>query len=381
MFSTDRAIFDEDSSVRSRVMEQGSLVSGLHVVVLTGKDAKFSTIHLGKHVTVRPTLSSGKLTFIADAFRIGTEILKHGEKHKDWLVTTQNPFELGAVGYMLAKKFRIPFHVQLHTDPWSDAWRKGNFLNRLRYLLALFLLKRADGVRVVSRRVEMRVRSLGISEKQITKVPIYVDVNYFVKAKPAFDLHRSYPGFSRIVLSLGRLQREKNYHGLIRAFALVRKEHDDALLLIIGSGPEREQLIFLARSLGLEDCVKILPWARDVATYYKTSDVYVQPSNYEGWGLAVIEAAASGMPVVMTDVGCAGEVVLSEKTGLVVPVGDEKNLAYAISRLLDNHELALSLAANGNEVVKKLATKAETLLLYKASWEQALIHGQKRFNT
>ncbi|OGZ08389.1 MAG: hypothetical protein A3C13_01695 [Candidatus Lloydbacteria bacterium RIFCSPHIGHO2_02_FULL_50_11] len=62
-------------------------------------------------------------------------------------------------------------------------------------------------------------------------------------------------------------------------------------------------------------------------------------------------------------------------------MGDEKNLAYAISRLLDNHELALSLAANGNEVVKKLATKAETLLLYKASWEQALIHGQKRFNT
>lgn len=378
MLSTDRSVFDTDASVRSRLMEQGSLVTALHVIVLTGKDEKWKTLHLGKHVTVYPTLSAGKYAYIVDAYRIGVRILTEGRKQNDWLITTQDPFELGAVGYTLARRFHLPIHLQLHTDPWSDAWRKERFFNRLRFALALFLLKHADGIRVVSERVRAHVRSLGIPEERITKVPIYVDVKYFVQAKPAFDLHHSYPNFSRIVLSIGRLQPEKNYHGLIRAFARVHKEHDDTLLLIVGSGPERERLLFLVRSFALEDCVKILPWARDVATYDKTCDVYVQPSLYEGWGLAVIEAMASGAPVVMTDVGCAGEIVRSEETGIVVPVGDEQALAYALGRLLTHHEFALTLAANGNREVKKLATKAETLMLYKASWEKAVRSGVVR---
>jgi glycosyltransferase involved in cell wall biosynthesis len=378
MISTDRSIFDEGSSVQSRLLEQGSLVTHLHVVVLTPRSGVFTQTKIGKHVTVYPTLSAGRLAYVVDAYRIGGEILRHARKDAKWLITTQDPFELGAVGYMLARKFHFPLHLQLHTDPWSAVWRKGHPLNRLRFALAVFLLRKADGVRVVSERVERSVRSLGVPDTRITKIPIYVDVMHFMNVKPAFDLHRAYSNFTHVVLSIGRLQPEKNYAGLIRAFAQVHKAHEDTLLLIVGSGPERERLIFLARSLELDACVKILPWARDVAAYYKTCDVYVQPSLYEGWGLAVVEAMAGGAPVVMTDVGCAGEIVRSEETGLVVPVADEKALAYAIDRLLGNREFALNLAANGNAAVQKLATKAETLMLYKTSWEQALAHGNQK---
>lgn len=372
MISTDRSIFDEGSSVQSRLLEQGSLVTHIHVVVLTPRSERFTQMHIGKHVTVYPTLSAGRFAYIVDAYRIGGEILRGGRQDAKWLITTQDPFELGAVGYMLARKFHLPLHLQLHTDPWSVVWRKGHPLNRLRFALATFLLKKADGIRVVSERVKASVRSLGIPETRITKIPIYVDVAHFMKAKPAFDLHHAYPHFAHVVLSIGRLQPEKNYAGLIRSFAQVHKAHEDALLLIVGSGPERERLLFLVRSLELDECVKILPWARDVAAYYKTCDVYVQPSFYEGWGLAVVEAMAAGAPVVMTDVGCAGEIVRSEETGLVVPVADEQALAYALNRLLGNHQLALTLAAQGNAEVKKLATKAETLMLYKTSWEEAV---------
>ncbi|MDO8520737.1 MAG: glycosyltransferase [bacterium] len=380
MLSTDRSAFDDDSSMRRRLAEQGSLVSALHVIVLTKKEEPFKLLHFGRRVTVHPTLSTSRLTYVVDAYRLGVEILKAHNKGQKWLITTQDPFELGAVGYMLARKFRIPLHVQVHTDPWSDTWRNGHSWNRLRYLLSLFLLQRADGIRVVSERVKRRVLSLGIPKERVTKIPIYVDTAHFFQAKPAFDLRATYPLFKKIVLSIGRLEPEKNFRGLIRAFSTVHQAHADALLIIIGSGKERERLLSLARSLSLEECVKILPWARDVATYYKTCDMYVQPSFYEGWGLAVIEAMASGTPVVMTDVGCAGEVVLSERTGLVVPVADEKALARAILRLLENRELALSLAANGNMAIKKLATKAETLMLYKTSWEKAVKQSQVTSN-
>ncbi|OGZ07611.1 MAG: hypothetical protein A3D65_03700 [Candidatus Lloydbacteria bacterium RIFCSPHIGHO2_02_FULL_50_13] len=371
MLSTDRSVFDEDASIRRRLSEQGSLVSALHVIVVAKREEPFKEIHFGRRVTVTPTRSANRFTYIVDAYRLGVQILHTGRKNQKWLITTQDPFELGAIGYMLSRKFRIPLHLQLHTDPWSEVWRKGRFLNRLRFLLALFLLKQAEGIRVVSERVKKRVLELGISERKVVKIPIFVDTAHFISAKPAFDLRRTYPEYAKIVLSIGRLEPEKNHRGLIRAFVTVHKEHPDALLLIIGSGGERERLLRLARTLGIEECVKILPWARDVATYYKTCDVYVQPSLYEGWGLAVIEAMASGAPVVTTDVGCAGEVVEHEKSGLVIPVGDEKALARAVLRVLNNRELALSLAGNGNMAIKKLATKAETLMLYKTSWEKA----------
>src|SRR3990167_1438553 len=381
MFSTDRAVFDEESPVRRRLTEQASLVSGMHVVVLTKKKDAFDRRHFGKHVTVYPTSSVNRLAYIVDAYRLGVEILRAGRHTSRWLVTTQDPFEVGVVGYLLARKFRAPFHVQLHTDPWSEAWRRGHILNRVRFLLGLFLLKHADGIRVVSERVEKRVLGLGIPRERVTKIPIYVDTEYFFGAKPAFDPRRTYPAYGKVVLSIGRLEPEKNFRGLIRAFAIVHRAHPDALLLIIGSGAERERLLSLARSLSLDDCVKILPLGRGAAAYYKTCDVYVQPSLYEGWGLAVIEALASGAPVVMTDVGCAGEVVKHEESGLVVPVNDEKALAHAIGQLLDNHTLALSLAGSGNGAVKRLATKAETLILYKTNWENTLLHGEKQGKT
>lgn len=393
MFSTDRAVFEKDSPVRARLLEQALLVQKLRVVVLGSKESGVTEEKVSKHLIVYGTRSLCRFFYMSDAYRIGRNIIR-AHKH-DWLVTAQDPFWAGPIAFLLARTSGAAFHLQLHTDIFSPGWHTPGFrrllypfrlfrnmdelralLEQALYPMALFLLRHADGVRVISERLVRGVRSLGVSAERITKVPIFADVGGFFNATPAFDLHRSYPNFSRIVLSLGRLQQEKNYHGLIRAFSRVHKTHDDAMLLIVGSGPERERLLLLLCSLGLEDCVKILPWARDVATYYKTCDIYVQPSNYEGWGLAVIEAMASGAPVVMTDVGCAGEVVKNNQTGLVVSVHDEGALADAIKRLLDNHELALTLAANGNAEVKKLVTKAETLLLYKASWEKA-VHGRQ----
>ncbi len=378
MISTDRALFEADSPVRLRLREQAALTTELHVIVFTPKGERFKVFHEGKKFTIYPTASSSKWMYLPDAYALAKKILDTKRRKGKWLITTQDPFETGALGYMLARKFHLPLHLQLHTDPFSPLWQHERLTHRFRFFLALFLLKHAAGIRVVSERVFAKVRALGIPEARITKVPIIVDVGHFAHAAPSFDLHHSYPKFSHIILSLGRLQPEKNFHGLIRAFARVHRTHDDAMLLIVGSGPLRERLVQLVRSLNLEGVVVILPWARDVASYYKTCDIYVQPSLYEGWGMAVIEAMASGSPVVMTDVGCAGEVVRNEETGLVVSVQNDDALAAALSCLLDDQQLRSTLATQGQAEVKKLATKAETLALYEASWKNTLKQYEKK---
>jgi len=378
MISTDCLLFDADSPVRLRLHDQAALATELHVIVFTPKGERFKVLHEGKQFTIYPTASTSKWMYLPDAYALAKEILAAKPRKGKWLITTQDPFETGALGYVLARKFHLPLHLQLHTDPFSLAWRHERFTNRLRFFIALFLLKHAAGIRVVSERVRSKVCELGIPEARITKVPIMVDVDHFMNAIPSFDLHHSYLKFGRIILSVGRLQPEKNFHGLIRAFARLKRTHEDTMLLIVGSGPLRERLVTLARSFGLHDAVVILPWARDVASYYKTCDIYVQPSLYEGWGMAVIEAMASGTPVVMTDVGCAGEVVRSGETGLVVPVQNDEALTAALGRLFDDQQLRSTLATQGQAEVKKLATKAETLALYEASWENALKQYEKK---
>lgn len=371
MLSTDRALFETDSPVRARLIEQAALVNHIHVIVLTPSGSTFTMQEVTTSLTFYPTSSGSKAAYLPDAYALGKKILEGKHPKDTWLVSAQDPFLVGALGYLLAKKFALPLQLQLHTDPWSKAWRAEGLRNKIEFFIATFLLSRADGIRVVSERVKKSVLLLGVAPEKVAVIPIFVDVEHFMKSKASFDLHKSYPLFPRIILSLGRLTPEKNFHKLIRAFREVHRANGDAMLLIIGSGPERERLLSLARSLDLESAVVLLPWARDVVSYYKSADLYVQPSLYEGWGMAVIEAMASGKAVIMTDVGCAGEVLKDGESGVIVPSTDEQTLASAMLRLLSDDALRASLGQRAQMEAGKLATKSETLALYKQSWEDA----------
>ncbi len=375
MLSSDRNLLDPGSRVFARIKEQSQLVDHLHVVLLTPRITGNAERCIDEHLTITVTNSLHRIFFIPDAYVIARRVIKESEKEGasgSWVVTTQDPFWIGAIGWLTARTTGAALHIQLHTDPFSYAWRKEKWIRHIEYPLALFLLTHADGVRVIARRLWNSVRLLGVSGEKITTLPIPTDVSVLQEAPITVDLHRSYAEYTKIVLAMGRLTEEKNFSLLLRAFARARKTHEDTALVLVGKGPRESELRFLARALGIDSHVKFLPWARDVASYYKTADVYVQPSLYEGWGLAVVEALSCGAPVLMTDVGCAGEVVIDGKTGLVVGVGDEDALADALSWLLSHPEEAKRLGAAGKEAVKKLATPVEALQLYKESWTQAL---------
>jgi len=377
-FGSDRALFDDASPVRKRVLEQARLVEEMAIVVFAPRRAHFRTEFPATNLTIIPTNSLHKFFYVFDALRIGWKLLKQKGK-KDWLVSAQDPFESGFIAYLLTLVFRVPLHVQLHTDPFNGAWRSMNVLNVIRLMIALLVLRRADSVRVVSLRVKRGVMEAGIPESRITLIPIFVDIPRFMESTATFDLHDAYPGHRAIILSAGRLEKEKNFASLLRAFAKVLQFHEDALLVIVGSGSQHESLVELAEWLNIDHNVQFLSWSHDMISYYKTADVYVQASLYEGWGMAVIEAMASGLPVVMTDVGCAGEVVLHENTGLVVPVDDDAALADALLRIIGDEALAENLAENGRAMVGSLATKEHTLELYQLSWEQAAIEYAKKY--
>jgi glycosyltransferase involved in cell wall biosynthesis len=146
-----------------------------------------------------------------------------------------------------------------------------------------------------------------------------------------------------VILSVGRLSREKGHADLLRALARL-----DAVrpwkLLLVGIGPEHEALGRATFALGIDGRVVITGFRPDVARLFSIADLFVLPSHSEGSANVLLEAMMARVPIVATRAGGNPEIVLSGDTGLLVPAGDRQQLAGAIGRLLCDPGLAARLA-------------------------------------
>lgn len=155
-----------------------------------------------------------------------------------------------------------------------------------------------------------------------------------------------------IVLTLGRLHRQKGYDVLLRAFAELRPSHPSAALLIAGSGSEREGLERLIASLDLGDRARLLGPRADPERLLAAADIFVSSSRWEGLPLAVLEAMAAGLPIVATGVGDVPR-VLTESTGRLVPPEEPGALAGEIARLLDDAGLRRELGDRARDRIER----------------------------
>jgi glycosyltransferase involved in cell wall biosynthesis len=150
-----------------------------------------------------------------------------------------------------------------------------------------------------------------------------------------------------IVGAAGRLEHQKGFDVLLRAL----RDVEDATLVLIGDGSEREQLRSIARGLDLEDRIVWQEWTDDVRSYLPAFDVFVLPSRFEGFPLVVLEALLAETAVVATNVGSVPEAVRHEETGLLVPADDTEALAAAMRRLLADADLRRRVGRHGRRLV------------------------------
>lgn len=362
MISSDRKIFEKGSAVRARFLEYGRLVDELHVIVFARKSLAFLSETFPPNISIYPTRSTGKIFYVSSAIFSALKLKRRGVSID--VVTTQDPFEAGLAGYIIARIFSARLHLQIHTDVMSPYFASESILNRVRVQIAKFLIPRADAVRVVSSRIKKSIEHLVRSGTSIAILPIFIEIKDAIHSSIG-DLKKKYPQFSSRILITARLSREKNIGSTIKAMQAVVQKHKKAGLIIVGDGPEAGELKRLVKELGLEENIMFEGWQDELLGYYKTADVFVLPSSYEGYGMVVVEALSQGCPVIMTDVGCAGDVVTDRENGLIVPVGDTQALENAIERIVSG-ELKLTPQR------PSLPTKEEYLAMYLKSWESAL---------
>ncbi|MBI2476417.1 MAG: glycosyltransferase [Candidatus Taylorbacteria bacterium] len=372
---SDRKLFEEGSAVRARLVEYASLFDELHLIVFSRRtQLTTDNLQLTTNCWVYPTNSWSRWFYIFDAIRIGIRIVRSQKsKVNGWVVSAQDPFETGLVVYRLARRFRLPLHIQIHTDFLSPYFAPLSMLNRLRVFIASRVLPRANAIRVVSERIKNSLSKVNGQMSNVSVLPIWSDLTKFQETPPSFDLKQKYPQWSFIILAAARLSPEKNVGFALRILSELLKKYPKVGLVIVGDGPLGESLKFKVKSLKLEEHIAFEGWQDNLASYYKTANLFLQTSLYEGYGLSLLEALASGCPAVSSDVGIAPELLIHKGHSFVCPVNNLQCFVSTISRLIEDNQLRtfFSLEIAPAAVLEFSQSKKAYLEKYLASIESA----------
>jgi glycosyltransferase involved in cell wall biosynthesis len=226
-----------------------------------------------------------------------------------------------------------------HND---DPFRSG----RLRHLERLLTRRTALVVCITAALARFTEEVVGLPAEKLRVV------HYGLDEPPAAWGPPGGPGLperSPVLLSVGRLVRQKGIDLAIEALVRVRERHETAQLVVLGEGALREELRALARALGVDDAVHLPGRVGDVTWWYRRASIVVHPARWEGFGLALLEAMLCARPVVAAAVSAVPEIVVDGQTGALVPPEDPDALAAAASALLDDPARARALGEAGRE--------------------------------
>ena len=159
------------------------------------------------------------------------------------------------------------------------------------------------------------------------------------------------------LISAGRLSPEKNQALMLQAFRLALDENPDLTLTIAGSGPEEQKLQTLCRELYLDESVRFLGHVEDVSPILAEGDVFLLSSRYEGLPIAMLEAMASDLPIIATDVGGVRDLVSDGENGFLIPSEDADAMAKAIVRLAHDPALRARMGARSAQIAMRFDSR------------------------
>lgn len=217
---------------------------------------------------------------------------------------------------------------------------------------------------------EELINHMGIDQRKVTTILHGIDFEAFgptknpLKLKQELGLSESTP----LVGTIGNIRESKGYEYLIQSAKLVLEKVPNVLFLIVG---EKEEKLFgdlskLTERLGLKERIKFLGFREDIADCLNILDIFVLSSTTEGFSIATVEAMSLAKPVVVTDCGGPGEIVIDKQTGFLVPPRDPESLAEKIILLLKNKKLREEMGTKAQIWVRKRFSLEENIKNYES---------------
>lgn len=343
------------------------MVDGVKVVYLSSTDVKVypDQIHdvprrklFYKHGFKASIFPAGQIKRALDAFRPD-------------VVHVQGSDPVGVATVSYARKNKIPVVTTEHNQPevLTQSLKMPGFTRKpVNNILSSYFIKRQKKSDYVTMPTKLAIKKL--LEGQNLGVPVEavsngVDLAAFKPGKPAAEIYKKYKIDEKvpIVLYIGRVDPEKKVGLTLRAFAdfLYRCKSNKldklskTLFVVVGDGVDRPRLQEEAKAIGVADSVRFLGriTGPDLAELYKLGDVFMTASEIETQGIVLIEAAATGLPLVAVDAGAVAEVCKNTENGFLIKPGDVVAMSGALYRLLSDDDLRKKMSKKSIEIANE----------------------------
>ncbi|MDO4764795.1 MAG: glycosyltransferase family 4 protein [Eubacteriales bacterium] len=286
------------------------------------------------------------------------------------VIHTHTEFSLGLLGRFIAKTFRLPITHTYHTMYEDYTHYVSNLgqpmVKSLMQISSKFYVQGYDVVIVPSKKTQSALRSYGVTN-DIVILPTGINVKQFERLDRENETvktlleHYGYDKNAKVLLSLGRISKEKSIDFLIESMPELIQKDSNIRLLIVGDGPYKVFLEEMVSKLNLSQYIRFagrIPF-NEVINYYSLADIFVNASKTETQGLTIFEAMASNLPVIVFDDDNVADVVIDHESGRLFT--DREGYIQAVMDDFASPFETKAMAKKGKEIVDSLSKESFAL--------------------
>lgn len=294
------------------------------------------------------------------------EIKRILRKFKPDVIHSQTPEPIGVAASYYARKYDIPFVTTGHSyaDQLTMQLKALKLIKKpLDAALTKYLVDYQRKSDYATMPTELAIEDLIMKRRKKFVAPIEalsngVDLQDFRPGRAKAEIYKKYklPTDRPIVLYVGRVDPEKSIARVVEAFAGVLERVPEAMLVVVGDGTEKERLKEQAKYLQIEKNIKFLGRVMppELNEIYRTGELFATASEIETQGIVLIEAAATGLPIVAVDKGAVREVCVDGVNGVLCrPGGDIEGLREGMTKILLDKELRAKMAQESQKIAEK----------------------------
>lgn len=295
------------------------------------------------------------------------KILKYCYSERFSLVHSATPGPLGLAALAIAQILKLPIVGTYHTalPQYVGDLTDDSGLENLMWKFVIWYYKQMDMVYVPSRATGEELIAKGLKPEKIQLYPRGIDIERFNPCKRNGFFKRIY-NFDHHPLKLiyvGRISKEKNLPLLVDIFKDVHIQRKDFGLVVVGDGPYLEEM--KEALSGLPVLFTGVLTGDDLAEAFASSDIFVFPSTTDTFGNVVLEAQASGIPVIITDQGGPKENIIAGKTGYIIPANRPEQFTKILLHLADNPSMIRQMGTNARKYMNDRGFEGSFLKMWE----------------
>ena len=333
--SQDTRLLNPSTQSLDGYVQLKDLFEEVHILILrTGIPAKYPALRVDSNVWMYTATAKAWWRLPKAGINLLEQELVFANGFRPDLVVARDPFESGLVGKALAQKYEKPLQIHVLKNYNTHVFRKEAGKNVWRRFLPRYTIPKAISVRADTKEI-LEIVKERFNVPDLSLLPKYHSYKRFAKATPKIDLKEKYRPFIFFFLFIGKLDSDSTAYQTIDALRTVL-QNPRICLLILGDGPAKSEFQKRAKILGIEKQIVFESRVADLASYLKGAHVAMVTDTTEYADEALLQAAAAGLPAIMTQTERRADLFEDNVSGLLCAPDDTTALTKAVNELLNN---------------------------------------------